>query len=233
VCEGSFLDCDGMTSTGCEVNGALDVANCGRCGMACTLAAASEACVMGACAIASCDAGFGDCDMAAANGCETPLSTLTHCGRCGETCGSIANATRTCSSARRCDYTSCTSGFADCDMNRSNGCETATSSTLTACGSCTTNCNTTVLNATGRTCVMSTCGYGACAAGFGDCDANRANGCERALDTITHCGACGNACGAGETCNASGDCACGATAAPSGPACGATAVCMVGTCVPI
>jgi hypothetical protein len=212
-----------MISTGCEVNGALDVANCGRCDRACTLANASEACVMGECEIASCDAGFGDCDTMVPTGCETSLSSLMSCGRCGETCGGIQNATAICNGARRCDYSMCSGGFG--------GCETSTSSTLTACGSCGTNCNTIVLNATGRTCTMGACGYGACASGFGDCDAMRANGCERALDTTTHCGACGNACGAGETCNASGDCACGTTTAASGSACGASAVCMGGTCV--
>jgi hypothetical protein len=43
VCEGSFLDCDGMSATGCEVNGAIDTANCGRCDRVCSLANASEA----------------------------------------------------------------------------------------------------------------------------------------------------------------------------------------------
>ena len=40
-----------------------------------------------------------------------------------------------------------------------------------------------------------------CNSGYGDCDSNRANGCETNLNTDNkNCGACGNECKSGETC---------------------------------
>ncbi|MBI2389695.1 MAG: hypothetical protein HYV09_08865 [Deltaproteobacteria bacterium] len=41
-----------------------------------------------------------------------------------------------------------------------------------------------------------------CAAGFGDCDSNPANGCEADLASREHCGSCAYACKTGETCSA-------------------------------
>lgn len=45
TCQGSFLDCDGQASSGCEVNGTADAKNCGACGKVC----ASETCSSGKC----------------------------------------------------------------------------------------------------------------------------------------------------------------------------------------
>ncbi|MFO0759225.1 MAG: FG-GAP-like repeat-containing protein [Byssovorax sp.] len=39
-----------------------------------------------------------------------------------------------------------------------------------------------------------------CLPGTGDCDGTPSNGCESALTTEAHCGACGHACGGAETC---------------------------------
>ena len=39
-----------------------------------------------------------------------------------------------------------------------------------------------------------------CAAGFADCDGAAANGCEVDLGTAAHCGGCGAACAAGQSC---------------------------------
>ncbi|MFO0652053.1 MAG: hypothetical protein U0326_37885 [Polyangiales bacterium] len=52
-----------------------DVNNCGACARVCNLANANESCAAGACGIASCLAGFGNCDAMVANGCETNLNT--------------------------------------------------------------------------------------------------------------------------------------------------------------
>src|SRR5262249_22201915 len=41
------------------------------------------------------------------------------------------------------------------------------------------------------------CGYDTCQAGFGDCDGDKTNGCEAALDTVSNCGTCGKTCPAG------------------------------------
>lgn len=56
----------------------------------------TPACRAGACAVASCNAGRGDCDGLATNGCETDLATTpAHCGACGmrrtEVCDGVDN----------------------------------------------------------------------------------------------------------------------------------------------
>jgi hypothetical protein len=50
------------------------------------------------------------------------------------------------------------------------------------------------------------CAMAACSAGTSDCDGNAANGCETDVRTAANCGACGHACGDGQTCSASGVC---------------------------
>jgi Stigma-specific protein, Stig1 len=62
------------------------------------------------------------------------------------------------------------------------------------CGGCAQVCGP-LANAT-AVCVGSTCGLGACAPGFADCDGDPANGCETNLlsDGSASCGACGHDC---------------------------------------
>ena len=60
------------------------------------------------------------------------------------------------------------------------------------------------------TCAARTCGF-TCNAGFGNCDANSANGCEATLATDKlNCGTCGKSCG-------TQDCVNGACVAPPPP----------------
>jgi hypothetical protein len=86
-CGPGTSDCDGLAANGCEINTAWDPGNCGACGSACALLHAVEVCSAGACAIATCTSGWGDCDGATANGCEANLSSsVLHCGKCGTVC---------------------------------------------------------------------------------------------------------------------------------------------------
>ena len=86
----------------------------------------------------------------------------------------------------------CLPGFADCDGNTGNGCETATSNSITNCGACGTACSYT--NAAAQ-CVGGVCALGACLPGFADCDGNAANGCEANLNSdASNCGRCGGGC---------------------------------------
>jgi hypothetical protein len=99
-------------------------------------------CAMGACTVATCNAGFGNCDGNAANGCETPTgNSPMHCGACGAAC-TLPNATPRCE-AGRCAIASCNTGFADCDNDPSNGCEVDTRTTAAHCGG---NCGGTCRN---------------------------------------------------------------------------------------
>jgi Cys-rich repeat protein len=184
----------GMGTSCCAgrcVNPQSDTANCGMCGMACTAANAMSTCAMGSCGVGTCNAGFGNCDMMAANGCETNLNTTAaHCGRCGSVCPAVANATPTCAMGT-CGFT-CNPGFANCDGNAANGCEVNVATSATNCGRCGNACPAATNAA--PACTAGTCGV-TCNMGFGNCDGVAGNGCEANLNTsATACGACGRAC---------------------------------------
>ena len=205
VCDASWASCDGSATNGCET-AATTATNCGGCGIACDLPNASESCASGACALVSCNTGWGDC--AAAAGCETPLTTTTNCGACFAGCTAL-NGTQACAGGT-C-VPSCAAGWASCDGDPSNGCETDLGSSDGNCGACGTTCadvGGTNLCA-GGTCTPS------CAAGSGNCDGIGPNGCETSLGASnTNCGACGVACA---DVNGSSTCVGGACAATCDP----------------
>lgn len=68
-----------------------------------------------------CPANWGDCDNNPANGCETQLNTISHCGGCNAPC-SLPNASESCATGD-CVITSCNSSWCDVDGIASNGCE--------------------------------------------------------------------------------------------------------------
>jgi hypothetical protein len=81
-------DCNGNPADGCEADLYGDTKNCGACANICPGGGGTPAsCTAGMCGLA-CAAGTGDCDMNAANGCETNLKTdAQNCGACGMNCG--------------------------------------------------------------------------------------------------------------------------------------------------
>lgn len=125
--------------------------HCGACDRACALDHATATCAAGACAVAVCASGFGDCDGMPANGCEADTrATAAHCGGCGMACAP-ASATGTCTDGR-CSVASCAAGHGDCDGMPANGCEVDTAASTAHCGAC------------GRACAASEgCVAGACA----------------------------------------------------------------------
>ena len=198
----------------CATNTTNDVNNCGGCGTKCTFANAAASCVSSTCTMGACTAGSGNCDGSAANGCEVNLKTdANNCNACGTKC-TFANASATCGNGA-CAMGACNAGFADCDGNPANGCEINLKTDVNNCNACNTKCST---SGGTPTCTNGSCGIG-CAAGFGDCDSNPANGCETNLNSPTHCGGCNTVCSStngtatcsagvcGITCNAGyGDC---------------------------
>ncbi len=81
------------------------------------------ACAMGECRL-TCNAGFADCDRAAANGCEVNLnSSAGNCGACGNACAAGPNARRRArrgaagSPARRATPTATGSASNGCEVN--------------------------------------------------------------------------------------------------------------------
>jgi len=190
VCETGWGDCNNDTTEpgggdGCETDLGAP-ANCGACGEKCPND--KPYCTGGKCTSIVCDEGSADC-----NGdnvmCETDLRTVNNCGACGVACGSVANASVSCSDAGTCEPT-CNSGFNSCDDSFSNGCETDIR-TLANCGTCGTSC---AHNNAVSSCGDGNCTLAMCNAGYGDCNTNKADGCEERLNTGTHCGQCSRPC---------------------------------------
>ena len=108
------------------------------------------------------------------------------------------NATARCNAIRMCAVDVCHRGFADCDANRSNGCETNVLIDPDHCGNCDTVCPPLAHAERG-------CGGGCtiwrCDSGYRDCDGAAGNGCERdIMNDALHCGRCQHACPAGQRC---------------------------------
>jgi len=90
TCDGNFNDCDNDPNNGCESDIVKDPKNCGGCNNPCPDPEnAVGNCSGGLCGIASCSAGFANCDGNDANGCELPTgSDPNNCGGCGVICPS-------------------------------------------------------------------------------------------------------------------------------------------------
>jgi hypothetical protein len=167
--------------------------HCGMCDNACpSRPNATSVCTGGTCGI-RCGAGFADCDMNPANGCEVDTSASTmHCGRCGNVCSSN-NGTPSCS-AGMCSFT-CNAGFGDCDTNPANGCEVNTNTAQPHCGRCGNACGAPMGGS--ATCSGGMCGA-MCPAGQTLCGSS----CVNTQTDNMNCGACGTACTGGMVCSA-------------------------------
>jgi len=151
ACVGGSCACiNSLLCTSSCVDPTSNVQNCGSCGHSCSFANATAACSNSSCTIGSCNAGFANCDMVAANGCEINTNTSPmNCGGCGMVCNT-ANATPGCSNGT-CTVASCNAGFANCDMVAANGCEVNTTNDANHCGACGHACGA------GHSCVNSIC----------------------------------------------------------------------------
>ena len=149
-CPPGYLNCNGMSIDGCEVNTNTSASNCGACGNVCVFPNAVAGCSGGNCVIVSCNTGYSNCDGNNANGCEINTNTsVTNCGACGNVCA-FPNAVAGCS-AGGCIIVSCNAGYADCDGNVANGCEVNLQASNSNCGSCGLVCPP------GTSCIGGTC----------------------------------------------------------------------------
>ncbi len=188
-CKPGFGDCDGDEKS-CETR-TNSLENCGACGQGCLdVPNAVPSCATGSCGVGTCKAGFGDCDRAAANGCEQTLDSLAHCGGCDTPCSKASCSGGVCTAA------DCTTmpGRADCDGDEAS-CEIDLRTDANNCGACGNACqfNAGITPHAAIGCSASGC-VATCEPGYGDCDGNYANGCEQPLNTLTHCGQCQTAC---------------------------------------
>ena len=176
-CNVGWSDCDMQSANGCETQVASDPMNCLRCGNACTPAHGKGGCAaMMGCTVASCDAGWADCDTTYANGCEIDTTgDLNNCGGCGKACAAVANGSPACAMGA-CAVASCKAGYADCDKTYANGCEVNTTSDAKNCSACGMACAAVANGA--AACKNGVCSVGACNAGFTDCNGQLADGCE-------------------------------------------------------
>ncbi len=186
-CDPGFDNCDNIGLNGCE-NSLDSLGDCGSCNTSCARINAIASCVGDSCHIASCNAGFDNCDGVDSNGCENSLDSLAHCAACNTSCAR-ANATASCA-GDVCHIESCNFGWGNCDGNDANGCENPLDS-LAHCGACHTACARA--NAT-PSCAGDTCHIASCNLGFDNCDGNDGNGCENSLDSLSDCGSCGSSC---------------------------------------
>jgi hypothetical protein len=200
TCLPGYLDSDLDGANGCEV-ACLTSALCGSdCSPCLATNATANLCGGGNGVPASqsckpaCLAGYADLDLNGADGCETVCDTNAHCGAECKAC-SIDHASRVdcagpaLSSAASCQP-QCLAGWANNDVDGTNGCEAACE-TDNQCGSdclpcqknhvvsatCTSNDKPAVTE-----CVPT------CEEGFADLDGNGANGCELTCSEANHCG---------------------------------------------
>lgn len=110
--------CDGFC-----VDTQSDPLSCGACGVVCSTTNGTPKCSGGSCSW-TCASGFAHC-ASDNTGCETNTrSDATHCGSCTRNCNAtVMNANGVACSAGSCAFTSCKTGFGDCDGQPGNGCE--------------------------------------------------------------------------------------------------------------
>jgi formylglycine-generating enzyme required for sulfatase activity len=188
-CSTGLDNCNGILSDGCESNTNTSATNCGACNNVCSLPNATAGCVAGACTVASCNAGFANCDGDPANGCEVNLnSDNANCGAC-----STPSAMRACTAPQLCSAGACQSSCGTGQVNCSSVCRNLATDP-DSCGACGTVCSGA--GVVSRTCAGGACN-GVCSAGRANCDGNlQVNGCETDVNTsVAQCGGCtGMAC---------------------------------------
>jgi hypothetical protein len=111
------------------------------------------------CTVATCDAGYADCNGDASDGCETRTDTdPANCGACNRPCSSTGVAAKICA-AGLCAST-CVLGKGNCAEPAApaadDGCERDTSSNSLDCGGCGNDCQSAMFN-TEPTCFAEVC----------------------------------------------------------------------------
>jgi hypothetical protein len=199
-CTTGYGNCDADGYNGCETDTTTSRLHCGGCGQECSIATSahvtSNTCSSGDCNPA-CMAGYANCDDTGHNGCEANTATSRlHCGGCGQECSIAASAHVTSNncSGSKCSP-QCTNGYANCDGDAYDGCETDTNTSRLSCGGCGQVCSiASGAHVSSNNCSNGTCSP-VCNSGFGNCDGDSYDGCETDTNsTRLHCGGCNKEC---------------------------------------
>lgn len=244
VCATNYARCAGETAWDtCSTDTLTSASHCGGCENTCgaTGSGTSATCSNGLC---TCYTGYSRCGGAQPTSC--PYYTVTDASHCGTTCTACTGTTpRCCSSVCKdvasdnnncgtcgaiCDTTSaqctggacgCKTGYSRCtgDASTTLLCATNLQTSSTNCGACSNSCGNTGSGTT------TTCSSGSCT-----CDTThlRCTGDGSTLTTcatnkqtsITHCGACNNACTGGNPACCTGVCKDRSTDSSNCGACG-------------
>ncbi|MSP59513.1 MAG: hypothetical protein EXR72_04075 [Myxococcales bacterium] len=243
ACHAGWGDCNKNGADGCEANLHVDIAHCAGCGMVCAIPCAVAACADG-CYMAACEFGWDDCNGDAKDGCEVSvLDDLKNCGACGKVCAAVLHGKNQRVLAA-CPLTQCDAGYADCNATVKDGCEVSIATDKAHRGGCGKSCAQNQVCIDGActcppcnfpnalsACVNNLCALRACVQGFGDCDGQPANGCERPLSAdVANCGACGKACAQGLVC-INGGCTCQQCMFPNAKSSCVSNLCMLDACL--
>src|SRR5205823_13780768 len=91
-------------------------------------------CKAGKCAVATCKAGWADCDKQFMNGCEINVNgDPANCNACGNACGAVPNGMPGCNQGQ-CGVGACNVGYSDCNGMAADGCECNTASGFACAG---------------------------------------------------------------------------------------------------
>jgi len=162
-----------------------------------TYLALVKKCADGEDPMANCNASTKNCDGKTSNGCETNLkASEANCGACGNNCGSkFAHVKAVACKGGSCTWTGCDAGWANCDGQNKDGCETHVAVDKKNCGSCGHSCGGQFPHVKSVSCQGGKCSWSGCDVGWGDCDGKPATGCETNLSNdVSDCGACGVDC---------------------------------------
>ncbi|MFZ5891349.1 MAG: hypothetical protein ACOY0T_09885 [Myxococcota bacterium] len=186
-CNTGFADCSAALA-GCETPLGSNT-NCSTCNDTCQPVHVTQNICTGtppnSRCTPTCQPGYKSCDGDPSDGCETDINTPQNCGDCFAAC-SLPNAnTYNCVSGS-CQVLTCKTGFAHCNTSHTDGCELPVSSDINNCGGCGVRCSS---NHGTPSCTGGACST-ACTAGWGDCNTDRLDGCER--DVTNDPNACGN-----------------------------------------
>ena len=218
-CSPGYADCDNIVSNGCETNIANDPTHCGSCSNDCALGGRGSSCSSGICSRGCGPNQF--CmsnQVCCGNTCATTSVDNDNCGGCGILCGTVAHGSTSCSLSA-CQITTCDVGFANCNQQSYDGCETNTNTDPSHCGTCNNVCGANyscvsgVCQPNAANCKIAGCSSGQTCCGVTCVDTNNGD--------LNNCGGCGDTCAAGTNACVNGACC---TYSSSGSGC-AEAVC--------